>query len=116
VKRSDFHNKSHSSPILSSQKSDPLDKKSLTCGYCKKKGHIISDCFRLQRRDAREPKPLSSGSCAFTAPLFASKVNSPVVQASKSSFCDYYMGDYKPFLSEGFVSIDDNTAPKPIRI
>jgi hypothetical protein len=26
------------------------------------------------------------------------------------------MEDYKPFMSEGFVSIDDNTAPKPIRI
>ena len=58
---------------------------------------------------------MSSGSCGFTAPLYASKVKSPVVQASKSSFCDY-MEDYKPFMSEGFVSIDDNTAPKPIRI
>jgi hypothetical protein len=26
------------------------------------------------------------------------------------------MEDYKPFMSEGFVSIDDNTASKPIRI
>jgi hypothetical protein len=25
------------------------------------------------------------------------------------------MEDYKPFMSEGFVSIDDTTAPKPIR-
>ena len=74
--------------VHSSQKSDPLDKKSLICGYCKKKGHIISDCFRLQRRNDREPKPLSSGSCGFTAPLYASKVKSPVVQACKSSFCD----------------------------
>jgi hypothetical protein len=47
--------------------------------------------------------------------LYAGKVKSPVVQASKSSFCDY-MENYKPFMSEGFVSIDDNTAPKPIRI
>ena len=30
-------------------------------------------------------------------------------------FCDY-MEDYKPFMSKGFVSIDDNTASKPIRI
>ena len=51
----------------------------------------------------------------FYAPLYASKVKSPVVQVSKSRFCDY-MEDYKPFMSEGFVSIDDNTAPKPIRI
>jgi hypothetical protein len=26
------------------------------------------------------------------------------------------MEDYKPFMSKGFVSIDDNTASKPIRI
>ena len=116
MKRSDFHNRSQSSPILSSQKSDPyLDKKSLSCGYCIKKGHIISGCFRLQRRNGREPKPLTSGSCGFTAPLYASKGKSPDVQTSMSSFCDY-MEDYKPFMSEGFVSIDDNTASKPIRI
>lgn len=58
---------------------------------------------------------MSNGSCGFTAPLYASKGKSPVVQTSISSFCDY-MEDYKPFMSKGFVSIDDNTASKPIRI
>ena len=32
-----------------------------------------------------------------------------------SSACDY-MEDYKPFLSQGFISLDENSDPKPIRI
>ncbi|VDI02099.1 Hypothetical predicted protein [Mytilus galloprovincialis] len=39
----------------------------------------------------------------------------PASQAFKSSFCDY-MEEYKPFMSDGFISIVDDTTLQPIKI
>lgn len=100
-------------PVSSSAVSDSFEKKSLSCAYCKKPGHLISECFKLQRRKERDSKPQPSG---CTAPIDHVEFKSPTVtRVSKSSLCDY-MEDYKPFMSEGFVSLDENSAPKPIRI
>ncbi|VDI30227.1 low density lipoprotein receptor-related protein 5/6 [Mytilus galloprovincialis] len=106
-------NKSQSSYNMSSPKFDTFEKKSLTCAYCKKKiGHLMADCFRLQKKNERDNKPKTS---ACTTPYITSTLECPASQAFKSSFCDY-MEEYKPFMSDGFVSIVDDTTLQPIKI
>ncbi|CAC5364330.1 unnamed protein product [Mytilus coruscus] len=97
---------------MSSPKFDTFEKKSLTCAYCKKNGHLMADCFRLQKKNDRDNKPKTS---ACTTPRVTNTLECPASQAFKSSFCDY-MEDYKPFMSDGFASIVDNTTPQPIKI
>ncbi|XP_063417696.1 uncharacterized protein LOC134700267 [Mytilus trossulus] len=105
-------NKSQSSYNMSSSKFDTFEKKSLTCAYCKKIGHLMADCFRLQKKNERDIKPKTS---ACTTPYITSTLECPARQAFKSSFCDY-MEEYKPFMSDGFVSIVDDTTLQPIKI
>ncbi|VDH98014.1 Hypothetical predicted protein, partial [Mytilus galloprovincialis] len=97
---------------MSSPKFDTFEKKSLICAYCKKIGHLMADCFRLQKKNERDNKPKSS---ACTTPYITSTLECPASQAFKSSFCDY-MEEYKPFMSDGFVSIVDDTTLQPIKI
>ncbi|VDH99820.1 Hypothetical predicted protein, partial [Mytilus galloprovincialis] len=97
---------------MSSPKFDTFEKKSLICAYCKKIGHLMADCFRLQKKNERDNKPKSS---ACTTPYISSTLECPASQAFKSSFCDY-MEEYKPFMSDGFISIVDDTTLQPIKI
>ncbi|VDI40661.1 Hypothetical predicted protein, partial [Mytilus galloprovincialis] len=78
--------KSKSSYNMSSPKFDTFEKKSLICAYCKKNGHLMADCFRLQKKNERDNKPKSS---ACTTPYITSTLECPASQAFKSSFCDY---------------------------
>ncbi|VDI72326.1 Hypothetical predicted protein [Mytilus galloprovincialis] len=64
-------NKSQSSYNMSSPKFDTFEKKSLICAYCKKNGHLMSECFRLQKKNERENKPKSS---ACTTPYITKGV------------------------------------------
>lgn len=61
------------------------------------------DCFKIQKKE-RDIKPKSS---TLVTPLVTNKIE---CQAFKSSFF-YYMEDYKPFMSDGYVSIDNNNIP-----
>ena len=149
--KSDTQNKNQtSSPVSSSSpsQSSSFDKKQLTCGYCKKKGHIVSECFKLQRKNEREGKSQPSGCAApldtsnlassqpqvsmpspidakvnddpkpsgCTSPCVSSKVACPEGQVLKSSSRNF-MEDYKPFISDGFISLVGNdTTLQPIKI
>ncbi|VDI40041.1 Hypothetical predicted protein [Mytilus galloprovincialis] len=100
-------NKSQSSYNMSSPKFDIFEKKSLICAYCKKNGHLMADCFRLQKKNERDNKPKSS---ACTTPYITSTLECPASQAFKSSFCDY-MEEYKPFMSdEGVLPLSEKTS------
>ncbi|VDI79875.1 Hypothetical predicted protein [Mytilus galloprovincialis] len=44
-------NKSQSNYNMSSPKFDTFEKKSLIFAYCKKNGHLMADCFRLQKKN-----------------------------------------------------------------
>ncbi|VDI40049.1 Hypothetical predicted protein [Mytilus galloprovincialis] len=52
---------------------------------------------------------------ACTTPYISSTLECPASQAFKSSFCDY-MEEYKPFMSDWFISIVDDTTLQPIKI
>ena len=105
--------KAYTDQALSNPTKESFQKKSITCGYCKKLGHVISEWFKLQRRRERDSKPQQSG---CTAPVDTIDLENPAVsQVSMSSTCDY-VEDYKPFSSQGFIFLNENSEPKPIRI
>lgn len=96
----------------------------LYCNYCKTRGHIVTDCFKLKNkksgfRDESKPTGLTTlkfrpQSCVEEKPLF--KVKEPEFQASDPQ-SDSVMEIYEPFMSDGFVSLlGDSSPPCPIRI
>ena len=88
-----------------------------TCTYCKKKGHLISECFKLKRKnDLDKPQPNACAAFRNERKAFVSSCSgTPDVQGSKSSLVNS-MEDYKPFLSQEFVSIDSSSEVKPAQI
>ena len=97
-----------------------LPKSVPSCTYCKKKGHIVSECWVLKRKNEGKPqndsKPQGSVGCTVLKdPLMPIKIEKPNSRVLKSK--SDIMEDYKPFITEGFVSlIGDNTSLQPIKI
>ena len=122
ISNTDSKQNSRSPPVkgfMSSQKSGQSDNtfnsgSAPQCVYCKKRGHVVSECFKLKRKQELDQIKAS----AFLSNL---KYNQPLVcslpdnQVSKSSSVDF-MEEYKPFMSQGFVSINDSSTDIPIQI
>ena len=75
------------------------------CSYCKREGHLLSDCFKLKRRQGQKDlKPLGF----VTSQLSVSEVSTNKVKEMKI---------FEPFISNGLVSFSaDITNKVPIRI
>jgi hypothetical protein len=88
-----------------------------TCTYCKKIGHLISECFQLKRKnDFEKPQPHACTTFRNDRKAFVlSCSGTPDFQGSKSSFVNS-MENIKPFLSQGFVSINSSSEVKPVQI
>ena len=88
-----------------------------TCSYCKKKGHLISECFKLKRKnDFDKTQPHACAAVRGDREALVSICSdTPDVQGSQSSSIDS-MEDYKPFMSQGFVSLGDSSEIKPVQI
>ena len=87
----------------------------LVCAYCKKSGHLISDCFKLKHKNASSesiafvkssPNTLSVEACPFYPAVTSKAVRSD----------DSVEDGYKPFVTEGIVSLVDDINSKPIKI
>lgn len=78
---------------------------------------LISECFKLKRKnDLDKHQPLACAAVTGdqgTLVLFCSDTSK--VQHSKSSSTDSTK-DYKPFLSQGFVSLDDSSKTHSVKI
>ena len=77
------------------------------CAYCKNRGHIISECFALKRRNSpnsTSPPRNESNLCVSTLPPTSWK---------DESDCQ----DFSPFVTDGFVTLLGNPSERiPIRI
>ena len=99
-KQSNFHQSNDTNAEGKEKKSDESEKEnssksSITCAYCKKKGHQISDCWTLQRKNEKK------NTSAFTTTK-----NAPVIH-------DLYL----PFIFDGKVSLaKDRTTVRPVKI
>ena len=88
------------------------------CNYWKQSGHIISECVALKRKRKKEkqesPKPTGLTSLRLK-PQSSIQDENPI--SAKTSETDFVMEIYEPFLSDGFVSLNSDSAQStPIKI
>ena len=88
------------------------------CNYCKQSGHIISECVALKRKREKEkqesPKPTGLTSLRLK-PQSSIQDENPI--SAKTSETDSVMEICEPFLSDGFVSLNSDSAQStPIKI
>ena len=105
---------------------------SLVCYYCKKEGHLMSDCFKLKRK--RESQGSQSGSKPTGFITSSSKLESknidvcntfsevkslspPFDEVKVNSSQDSIMGIFEPFIHDGLVSLSsDLSSATPVKI
>ncbi|KAJ8042213.1 hypothetical protein HOLleu_13218 [Holothuria leucospilota] len=99
-------------PDSSRQKNDQVSSnkaafKDISCGFCHKKGHTMANCFKLAKLKETE-----------TAPNALANVenSSEVVVTLRPNSNDKIKEEYLPFVSEGFISLDGNSAHPPVKI
>ncbi|KAJ8050209.1 hypothetical protein HOLleu_03318 [Holothuria leucospilota] len=90
-------------PDSSRQKND----QDITCGFCHKKGHTMANCFTLAK--LKETETASSA-------LAIVENSSEVVVTLRPNSNDKIKEEYLPFVSEGFISLDGNSAHPPVKI
>ncbi|MCP4272495.1 MAG: hypothetical protein GY781_11080, partial [Gammaproteobacteria bacterium] len=74
------------------------------CGFCNKMGHTMQECWKLKKKnEANNPVGFISHY----------KLDKKQNELSKS---EKVMEDYKPYLSQGTVSSEDDSSPVPIQI
>ncbi|KAJ8047599.1 hypothetical protein HOLleu_06640 [Holothuria leucospilota] len=99
-------------PDSSRQKNDQVSPnkaafKDITCGFCHKKGHTMANCFTLAK--LKETETASNA-------LAIAENSSEVVVTLRPNSNDKIKEEYLPFVSEGFISLDGNSAHPPVKI
>ncbi|KAJ8046946.1 hypothetical protein HOLleu_05792 [Holothuria leucospilota] len=99
-------------PESSRQKNDQASSnkaafKDMTCGFCHKKGHTMANCFTLAK--LKETETASNA-------LAIAENSSEVVVTLRPNSKDKIKEEYLPFVSEGFISLDGNSAHPPVKI
>ena len=87
------------------------------CRFCRKEGHIMSDCFKLkQRRQGQnDSKPTGFISKSCNLPNNVNDVRGTILEEKSSS--DSVMQSFEPFIHNGFVSLSsDLTNSNPVKI
>ncbi|KAJ8038116.1 hypothetical protein HOLleu_19101 [Holothuria leucospilota] len=99
-------------PDSSRQKNDQASSnkaafKDISCGFCHKKGHTMANCFTLAKLKETETAPNA---------LAIAENSSEVVVTLRPNSNDKIKEEYLPFVSEGFISLDGNSAHPPVKI
>ena len=86
-----------------------------TCNYCKKPGHLVSECLKLKRKlESGEAKPTG---LTTLRPRPQSSIKTNTIDIVTKPKSDSTMEIFEPFMLNGFVShSDDNCPPTPIKI
>ena len=86
-----------------------------TCNYCKKPGHLVSECLKLKRKlESDEAKPTG---LTTLRPRPQSSIKTNTVDIVTKPKSDSTMEIFEPFMLNGFVSLSgDNCPPTPIKI
>ena len=92
------------------------------CNYCRRRGHLRSECFylterQLSRHDVQQPSPSGHIASMQIVSDSHSAALMPCETVTASSNPDRILGMFEPFIQNGFVSLsDDFSEAKPIRI
>ena len=86
-----------------------------TCNYCKKPGHLVSECLKLNRKlESDEAKPTG---LTTLRPRPQSSIKTNTIDIVTKPKSDSTMEIFEPFMLNGFVSLSgDNCPPTPIKI
>ena len=86
------------------------------CNYCKRTGHIISECLHLKRKKEKQEGLKPTGLTSLRSkPQSCVKEEDPIQTERPET--DTVMEIYEPFLSDGFVSLSSDYAQStPIKI
>ena len=86
------------------------------CNYCKRTGHIISECLHLKRKKEKQEGLKPTGLTSLQSkPQSCVKEEDPIQTERPET--DSVMEIYEPFLSDGFVSLNSDYAQStPIKI
>ncbi|KAG1666925.1 hypothetical protein GQR58_018668 [Nymphon striatum] len=84
------------------------------CNFCKKPRHVLSECFTLKRNQRKETLP-NAFITKFKKTSPNSNINSQVKKPNSSEM-DSLRDEFLPFVSEGFVALNENSPDVPIRI
>ena len=86
-----------------------------TCNYCKKPGHLVSECLKLKRKLERDEAKPTGLTTHRPRPQSSIKTNTFDI-VTKPKY-DSTMEIFEPFMLNGFVSLSgDNCPPTPIKI
>ena len=85
-----------------------------TCNYCKKPGHLVSECLKLKRKlESDEAKPTG---LTTLRPRPQSSIKTNTIDIVTKPKSDSTMEIFEPFMLNGFVSLSgDNCPPTPIK-
>ena len=111
--------KSHDGPKSNNDNRNAQKDKSNspTCNYCKKAGHIVSECWKLKNKNSdSSPNALVSSlkSNFERVPEIKTETFDMPVPVMKDS--NSVRAEFLPFVSEGFVSLRETDSPVPITI
>ena len=87
------------------------------CRFCRKEGHIMSDCFNLKQRlqGQTDSKPTGFISKSCNLPSNVNDVRGTILEEKSSS--DSVMQSFEPFIHNGFVLLSsDLTNSNPVKI
>ena len=86
------------------------------CNFCKKTGHIISECLHLKRKKEKQEGLKPTGLTSLRSKP-QSCVKEEDLTQTKRSETDSVMEIYEPFLSDGSVSLNSDYAKStPVKI
>lgn len=83
-------------------KNDMTTKSGPMCNYCKRKGHVKSECWALQRKKLNSDNPSPSALTSIQGKFVCSKFENPQVKSESGILREEFM----PFVFDGFVSLD----------
>ena len=81
-----------------------------TCGFCHKKGHIMSKCFKLAHKKRLD------GETSTNALSVLDKRPKEVVREPKFVSDNKIKEGYLPFVLEGYISLSGDTSLPPVKI
>ena len=101
-------------PLGENKNQNPLSQP--ICNYCKRTGHIISECLHLKRKKEKQEGLKPTGLTSLRSKPQSCVKEEDLIQTERPE-TDSVMEIYEPFLSDGFVSLNSDYAQStPIKI
>ena len=118
IKSSGEKEKANQSKSSSSKPQSSNWSSSVRCSFCKKPGHILSDCFILKRRQEQQSfETQKSGTVGHISTHNSTPNTVTAVKDVEKHLIEFSMESFKPFIHDGSISLSsDFSNSTPIKI